>query len=364
MTQLATQIGEIATAIESFKSEYNSRLFGLEQRAAREKDMSGEDVGTSLGELVANHDEIKNITSSFRGKSLIQLERAALTSANTTVGAGRSAGTSLVQADRRPGIVAPPERRFTIRDLIPSTSTTSNSIEYPKETGFTNNAAPVAEGAQKPYSDITFDLVTSPVRTLAHLFKASRQIMDDTPALAGYINTRGQYGLKLVEETQLLNGNNTGQNLNGIIPQASAYETSRTASGDTELDILLHAISQAEEAELPASGIVLSVRDWRRILGIKDLGGNYLSDGPFGTTAPRIWDLPVIPSMAMPVGNFLLGGFETGAEIFDRLEIEFLISSENSDDFEKNLITARIEERLALAVYRPEAFVKGSLVVA
>lgn len=80
------------------------------------------------------------------------------------------------------------------------------------ETGYTNAARPVTETATKPQSDLTFNLVQFPVRTLAHVFQISRQIMDDAPGLASYINKRGTYGLKQVEEQQFLTGNNVGQN--------------------------------------------------------------------------------------------------------------------------------------------------------
>nr|WP_275477495.1 phage major capsid protein [Aureimonas ureilytica] len=189
--------------------------------------------------------------------------------------------------------------------------------------------------------------------TIAHLFKASRQILDDAPALAGYIDARGRYGLALKEESQIFFGDGTGQNLYGLMPQARTYDTTRTATGDTELDILLHAISQVEEADLPATGIVLSVRDWRQLLGLKDLGKNYLSGGPFGTTEARIWDLPVYPTNTFATGQFLVGAFNSGgAQIFDRMEVEVLVSTENEDDFVKNMATIRIEERLAFATWR------------
>jgi Phage capsid family len=99
----------------------------------------------------------------------------------------------------------------------------SNSVEWPVETSFTNNARPVTEGQGKPYSDLTFDLRSAPVRTISHMFKASRQILDDAPALASHINRRGTYGLQFVEEQQILTGNGTGQNVLGIVPQATAF---------------------------------------------------------------------------------------------------------------------------------------------
>src|SRR5690606_4239740 len=108
---------------------------------------------------------------------------------------------------RLPGIIRPGEREFTIRDLLLPGTTSSNSIEYVKEVGFTNAAAPVAETTDKAQSDITFDLETAPVRTIAHWFAASKQVLSDVPALMSYIDGRARYGLKMEEEGQLLAGN-------------------------------------------------------------------------------------------------------------------------------------------------------------
>jgi HK97 family phage major capsid protein len=150
--------------------------------------------------------------------------------------------------------------------------------------------------------------------------------------------------------------------LKGIIPQASLYDDSRNSTGDDELRVLLHAISQASEANAPVTGIVLSVKDWYNILGIRDNQGRYLSEGPFGVTAPRIWGLPAIPSQSMNDGEFLVGSFGSGvgAEIFDRMGVEVLLSTEDGDNFSTNQVTIRVEERTCIVTYRPEAFVSGS----
>lgn len=361
---IAEKIEEIGQAFNAKAGDLATRLSELEKRAARERDHDGEVVEKSLGAIVAHDPEVRRMTSSFRGQAVVKLtgENAAITSANTTVGAGRSPGTSLVPGHRLPDVVAPFDRQLTVRDLIPSARTTSNAVEWPKETGFTNNAAPVAETTAKPYSDLAFDLANAPVRTIAHLFKASRQILDDAPALMAYINRRGVYGLKRVEENQLLFGNGTGQNIHGIMPQATAFAPTWTATDETAIDRILQAISQAEDSDIPVSGIVLNKQDWRKIIGTKDAGGNYIApDAPFVLTRPNLWNLPVVATNAMPAGEFLVGAFEEGATIFDRMDVEVLVSTENADDFEKNLVSIRIEERLALATFRPDAFVTGEL---
>ena len=146
------------------------------------------------------------------------------------------------------------------------------------------------------------------------------------------------------------------------MPQATAFDPAFTSDSETPIDRILQAISQAEDADVPVNAIVLNKRDWRKMTGQKDGEGRYLSAAsPFGATDPRLWNLPVVATNAMPSGEFLTGAFGEAAQIFDRLDVEVLISTENDDDFEKNMATIRIEERLALAVFRPEAFVTGDL---
>ena len=361
--------GEVSTDLKtktdkalSELGDVTTRLGELEKRAAREQENATVEP-RDIGDIVVASEKFKatDVSGGWRGAIRVGMERSDITSANTTVGAGRSAGTSLVPGARVPGIVTPPNRHFTIRDLLAPGRTSSSSVEFVKETGFTNSAAPVAEGAQKPKSDLTFNLFNTPVRTLAHIFKASRQIMDDAPALASYINARGTYGLKFVEENQILNGDGTGQNLHGILPQATAFAPAFAPASPTAIDRLRLAILQVILAEYPASGFVLHPTDWAKIELTKDAGGNYIVGSAQSPIGPSLWGLPVVQTQAIAAGDFLTGAFNLAAQIYDRMDVEVLLSSENVDDFEKNMFTIRIEERLALAVYRPEAFVTGDV---
>lgn len=340
-----------------------TRVTELEKLAARQKNAPDESVAMDLGDHLVASEQFKStdLTGGWRGAIRVGVERADITSANGTVGAGRSAGTSLVPGMRVPGIIAPPTRQLTIRDLLAPGQTSSSSVEYVKETGFTNNARPVTETTAKPKSDITFNMATAPVRTIAHIFKASRQILDDAPGLASYINARGTYGLKYVEETQLLTGNGTGQNLNGIVPQATAFAPAFNAEDEHAIDRLRLAVLQVVLAEYPASGFVLNPVDWARIELTKDKEGRYIVGNALSPIGATLWNLPVVQTQAMASGEFLTGAFNIAAQIFDRMGVEVLLSTENSDDFEKNMATIRVEERLALAVYRPEAFVTGDV---
>ena len=286
--------------------------------------------------------------------------KATITSA-TTAAAG-SAGDA-VDETRLPGIIAPNNRRMTIRDLLTPGQMDGSVLEYVKETGFNNNAAPVAEGALKPQSDIQLDLVSTTAKVIAHTAKASRQILDDASQLRTYIDGRLRYGLAYKEEQQILNGDGTGQNLLGIVPQATAYAAPGgiTATSPTAIDQMRFAMLQAALAEYPATGHVMNPIDWARIETTKDAGGQYIIGNPQATASPTLWGLPVVATQAMTVDKFLTGAFALGAQVFDRWQARVEIATENEDDFVKNLVTMLCEERLALAVYRPEAFIYGDL---
>ncbi|ECJ4782345.1 phage major capsid protein, partial [Salmonella enterica subsp. diarizonae] len=199
-------------------AELKERLTELEQKSARRQEESPQMVKT-LGQMVIESEAFKGMSSSDRKGVRVQMSRKDLMNVTATTGTGTSTTNSLVVADRIPGIIAPPERTLTIRDLLAPGETDSASMEFVQETGYTNNAAPVSEGTKKPQSEITFDLKTAPVRTIAHTFKASRQILDDAKGLASYIDARARYGLRFKEELQLLSGDGTGANILGIIPQ-------------------------------------------------------------------------------------------------------------------------------------------------
>ena len=345
-------------------NEAKARLDELEQKIAR-KGADDETRPRSIGEQVLAADEMKTFLASRASRGRASVEVKAIITSLTTDAMG-SAG-DLIVPDRLPGILAPGQRRLTVRDLLTPGRTSSTSVQYVKETGFTNAAATVSEttGALKPQSDIKFDIATSSVTTIAHWVLATRQILDDAPMLQSYIDGRLRYGLALVEENQLLNGGGTGTDLNGIYTQATAFTAPITIPAPvTRIDVLRLAVLKSALAELPTTGAVLHPADWASIELLKETTGAYLIGNPQGALAPTLWSLPIVATQAISQGNFLTGAFRLGAQIFDRWDARVEVSTEDDQNFRKNLVTILAEERLALAVYRPEAFVKGAFAAA
>lgn len=334
-------------ALISTGEAFENRMREVEQQMDRASAGGRGERPKSAGQQVAESDALKAFLAK-RSQSAIRME---ITSVDLD--------DKLITPMRESEIVRPERERLTIRDLLSVGRTTSNSIEYIRQTGFTNNARFVSEGATKPYSDLAYDVQTANVRTLAHLFKVTRQAWDDAAVLRSDIDNEGRYGLDVVEEGALLEGDGAGQNLLGLIPQADAYD--RAVTGDSKLDAILRAKTQVRLNFYEPNGVVLHPADYEEMMVTKASdSGVYLFGNPTSGEEPRPWGLRAVITTAIDEGDFLIGDFRRAATIYDRMGTEVLISSENADDFETNKLTIRIEKRLALAVKRPNAMVTGS----
>ena len=307
------------------------------------------------GEVFTSADGFEAFAANASGKFKTPV-KAAITSG------GASAGP-LIQPDRI-GMILPTDQRLFLRDLLNWGRTTSNAIEYVQELLYTNNAAPVAELATKPASDLIFEMKSAPVATIAHWIKASKQVLADAPMLQSYINGRLMYGLKLKEEHQLLKGSGVGLNLNGIYTQATAYANPGvTVQAETPIDRLRLAMLQVALSEFDTDGIVLNPIDWAGIELTKTTDNAYLFASPTGQVAPTLWGRPVVATPAMTATDFLVGAFRMGAQGWDREDANIEVSTEDGSNFTTNALTIRCEERVGLTVFRPTAFCTGSLTI-
>lgn len=350
-----------ADKLLSQQGEMEARLNAAEQKLARGGGGTPERA-KSLGEVVAGDESVKGfVTQAGKGKVQVNVKRSQLAVHNAitsvTTDTDGAAG-DLVAPQRQVGIITPPQRRMTIRDLLTPGATQSNAIEYTKETGFTNAAAIATEGQIKPESTMKFDLLTTSVVTIAHWVKASKQILADAAMLRSHIDGRLRYGLAYKEEEQLLMGSGTSGNLNGIYTQATAFVAPFAPQAQSMIDTIRLAILQATLAEYPVDGLVLNPIDWARIELTKDQENRYIVANPLAMLGPTLWSRPVVDTPAMTVDKFLTTA-RMGAQIFDREDAAVVLSTEDGDNFTRNMVTILCEARLGLAVYRPESFIKG-----
>jgi HK97 family phage major capsid protein len=353
---MSTETKEKVDELLVKQGELQARLLAAEQTLAKGNEPTEDEVAATktAGQIFVEAKELADYVEKRDFKKSFTVHMKAITSL------AASAGTA-VETDRLPGVNGLPNRRMTVRDLLMKGRTSSNAVLYIKETGFTNNAGMVSEGTAKPESDITFDDETARVVKIAHFIKATTEILADFPALQSFIDGRLRYGLMFKEETQLLKGSGVGNNINGIYTQATAYSAPINPAGTEQvIDELRLMLLQSELAEYPADGIVLHPSDWAVIELLKDTTGRYIIGNPQGRLSPTLWGRDVVTTQSMTVDTALVGAFGMGAQIFDRMQAAVTVATENEDDFIKNKVTILAEERLALAVYRPEAFIKNA----
>lgn len=289
---------------------------------------------------------------------------------------GTSAG-ALIRPDRDPEVYRSVGgmRQLRVRDLIPSIPTTSNSVEIMRMKTVTNNAAPQsAEFAAKAQSNYVWELVTVPVRTIAHWVPASRQVLTDAPQLRGLIDSELTYGLQLQSDAQLLFGDGTGANLTGIMNDSAINDVGEIASGTAAADVPAAMIAQIRKAKTQCqlseyyniNGLVLNPEDFETLETAKATDGHYLlvSFAATATTPESIWRIPVVITSAMTKGSFLLGDWSIGAKVYDRESVSVRVSESHSDYFVKNGVAILGEERYALGINRPKAFCRGQFTVA
>lgn len=258
LDDLKGRVDEALTAMNSAKS----RLDELEQKATRRG--HGVEQEKSIAQQLMETESFKSFATDPRSGKSAKLSLKSTITSLTTDAAG-SAGALIVE-HRVPGIVTPPQRLLTVRDLLMPGTTDSNAVSYVREKGFTNNAGPQAsEGAKKAQSTLQFEEMTTSVKTVAHYVKASRQVLDDASMLQSYINGRLTYGLKLKEEQQLLNGDGTGGGIQGIMNVAQAFADPASMKNYTIIDQLRLALLQVVIAEYPSNGFVLNPIDWAKI---------------------------------------------------------------------------------------------------
>ena len=363
---------------EAVASSYAAAAADLNQLSSREI--------KSIGQMFVDSAEFKTLNGGKNGANMVAPWQvaASLTAYNvkdvysalptTAVTDSRLGSFGNVQRD---AMVLPPMRTKRVRDLFPVRRTNAAVIEYFRQLGFTtiqaghgtNSASSVAERSAgnfgvKPQSSFAFVGEQAPVRTLAHWEAAHRNVLADEPQLRSIIDNELMYGLRLLEDSQILNGDGAGENLLGVLqtPNIQEYAWSDGATSpvaDTKADAIRRAATLSFLAYYEPSGIVMHPNDWEDIELTKDANGQYLVAVSVAMGGePRVWRMPVVETPAIDEGTALVGAFGTGAQLYDREEASIRISEQHSDFFVRNAIDILAEQRLALAVKRPEAFVK------
>lgn len=355
-------LGKISTetkaAIDNLGVEQRTladRLLAIEQKATATPDAPADE---SYGaQFVKNGEYATFQKKTSRGSIGLELKNTVTNAIANTF------------SERRPGIIEGAFRVFTIEDLLVSIPTSSNAIDWVRENVFTNSAAETAEGVQIGQSSITFTPGTMPVQNVAHFVKITRQLAMDNAALAAYINRRMIYGVNLRVENQLVSGNGTTPNLNGLTNAGnftahgytSASLTALGLSPTNRFDLIGKMIGDCALADYPADVVILNTADWWTLRLTKDGQGRYILGDPGSSVPPVLFGLPVVASNAMASDTVWVGSLSQAATLHNREDIVLDLSDSDENNFQLGLVSVRAMRRLALTVEKPAAARFGEL---
>lgn len=256
-------------------------------------------------------------------------------------------------------IVTDPMRPQTIQAVVPRQQIDgTNNFAYLRQTVRTNNAAPVTPGDLKPTSIYTIERKEDHCRTVAHLSEPlNRNDLADAQFLMDFVEGELRYGLMLAEDQQILNGDGLSENMTGILATTGVQTQAKGA------DDLLTCVRKAKTKLLAnnfrATALVLHPNDYEDLELLKDSQGRFMMGDPaVSGDAASVWSSPIVVTSAIPQGTGLMADFPMATRLFIREEARIDVSENTSDDFSKNLVRARCESRLGLAVLRPLGAVK------
>ena len=256
-----------------------------------------------------------------------------------------------------------PSRSVHIRSLLPLGSTDAQTIRFPKETAYSDGAAATAEAAAFTQSDFDLAASTVNVEKIGTYMRITGEMLDDIKQLTSYLSARVPEKVLSVEDNEILNGDGSSPNLDGLFTDGAAF-----AAGDfalaiesaNEFDVLTVALNQLALSNYQADTILLNPTDLHKMILLKSTANEYLRNQIFSGLQPTINGIPVTVNTAVTAGKFLVGNLRQSSQLWIRENLAVEFSREDSDNFQKNFVTVRAMERVALTNYLPNAIVQGT----
>lgn len=342
---------EIKAEVKALSDKFEAAVTELSQKMQTADD--GEPVAMSAGAEFVKSEEFKALAARQVNSARVEIKNTVVTDPAT-----------VTPAFQRPGIIAGNFLPLTIRSQIPTINVVDGTVRALRELAWTNDAAETAEGAVKPESDITFAPYNVVVETVAHWIKVSNQLLADAPAVVSYIDTRLRDGLAQRIERQLLLGDGTTPNLSGLT-DAGNFTAFTATSGANLVESINKAKYQLWAIGNAPDTVIVNPADWGAMELAREGAGTgaylYGAPGTHGGMSP--FGVNVVLSNHMAAGSFLIGNLRGSATIYQRqgavVEMGFV-----NDDFTRNLVTIRAEERLGLGVDRPQGILYGAITAA
>lgn len=222
-----------------------------------------------------------------------------------------------------------------------------------------------AESSQKPYGFFALEPFDEELKTIATILGITRQKLVTLPLLMDFLQNRMKYHAKRTRNWQMLHGDNSSNQLQGVFTLLGVHTTSWSDGdpGDNRIDCVLRAAEALRNRGFLLPYVSMCDRDWGKITRLKGDDGHYLSptNGAISITnemdRKAIGAIPVIIDNDIELSSFLVED-ETACVVADQATAEFAVGHINAQ-FAHNELTARYEETVAQVIEEPDGIEIG-----
>jgi len=265
-------------------------------------------------------------------------------------------------------IVGPGHDDFHARQIIPVFPTSTDLVKFIQYVvdGSATGFATVAAGGQKPFTGYIGTSKEAPVRKIAGLLDVQDELMDDVVGFRAWIAYELPKAYMDAEDLQIFKGDGTGTNLLGLWTQAGAqtFPQGTVTAASNAIDKIIAGITQVRKLKRGTSAVTISAVQWQEILINKSTTKEYTYPIVLDANGVmRIGGVPIFWSNVFLDNEGLVGDFARGTAIFQRKAMTIGYFDQNKDNVEKNVVTIRLEGRIALPIYFPEAFKRLSFTI-
>jgi len=356
--------GEFETSLKSEIDNLTNKFVEINDRidqseVSMKKSFEGAKKASFKGELTnaINDGVLKGLTEGNYNSAKFEVKAAGdmLISGNTT--------GDVAEIDRIAGIKAEALRADHIRSLIPQGSTQAQTISYVKEANAEDGAATVAEGATLAQSDI--DIVESTVKLekIGTFMRITEEMLADIPALTSFLSARVPQRILAVEDNQILNGDGTSPNLDGLFTDGTAFAEGNFADAvesANEYDVLIAGLNQIQLNNYKANVILMNPTDLHKIVLLKSTANEYLKNQIYQGLQPSVAGVPIVTNTAVTAGKFLIMDSNSATQLWIRQNLAVEFSKDDSTNFRDGFVTVRATERVATTNYEPKAIIQGT----
>lgn len=357
-SSLKSEIKNLTEEFVAKNKSANDRMDAIEMANKKYSSNQPTTFKGSLDEALKNG-AIDSIVKGNSNASRFEIKAGDMTMANTYTGV-------VAQETVLPTIKFDPTRPTHIRQLIPNGSTDSQTIRYPKESAYDDGGSAIAQGSTLGQSDFDITATSVNVEKIGTFMRITEEMLADTPQLSSYLSARVPGKILSIEDNEILNGDGSSPNLDGLFTDGTAFDTTsggafyQSVEGANEYDVLVAACNQLSLLNYQGDSIILNPTDLHKIILLKSTANEYLRQQIFSGLQPTILGIPVTTNTAVTAGKFLVGNLAQATQLWIRENLSVEFSRDDSTNFRDGFVTVRVQERVALTNYLPNAIVQGT----